>query len=102
MAIAVDTHVNRISQRLGWARPKLFTEKTKPTEETREELEEWLPSEYWGSINPLLVGFGQMRCAAIKPQCEGCPVEAMCPRVGVKIRRIGVKVKRTRTKKERV
>ncbi|TPX60645.1 hypothetical protein SpCBS45565_g07454 [Spizellomyces sp. 'palustris'] len=77
VAIAVDTHVHRISNRLGWVR-------TKNPEATRQTLERWLPKEYWGPINPLLVGFGQTLCRAQKPGCAECPAAMLCPKIGTK------------------
>ncbi|KAJ3231997.1 hypothetical protein HDU81_003365 [Chytriomyces hyalinus] len=77
--IGVDTHVHRIANKLGWAN----TRKEDP-EATRKELEEWLPSKYWAEINPLLVGFGQVHCTAVRPSCDTCPVSNMCPRKGFK------------------
>ena len=59
----VDTHVHRISNRLGWTsgagRPGA---QTSTPEETRRALEEWLPEDKWTEVNWLLVGFGQQRC----------------------------------------
>ena len=69
--ISVDTHVHRISNRIGWVNT------TKP-EQTRQELEGWIPKEYWGSINPLLVGFGQQICLPRNPKCQFCPVNKYC------------------------
>lgn len=51
-AIAVDTHVHRISNLLGWV-------KTKKPEETEKKLEEILPQKYWGDINRLFVSIGR-------------------------------------------
>ncbi|KAI9099336.1 DNA glycosylase [Phlyctochytrium arcticum] len=76
-AIGVDTHVHRISNRLGWV-------KSKNPEATRQQLEEWLPKDYWGPINPLLVGFGQTLCNALRPGCNECPVATLCPKIGIK------------------
>lgn len=70
--IGVDVHMHRIFNRLGWC-------KTKTPEQTRMSMEEWLPKEYWDKINKLVVGFGQTRCSAIKPQCEGCLIRERCP-----------------------
>ena len=83
----VDTHVHRISRRLGWTK----TKEGDPPEQTRLELESWLPKDKWAAINPLLVGFGQTLCAPIGPGCERCPVNAagLCP-TGKKVK---VKVK---------
>ncbi|KAJ3400069.1 hypothetical protein HDU80_007316 [Chytriomyces hyalinus] len=72
--IGVDTHVHRIANKLGW----VHTKKEDP-EATRRELEEWLPSKYWAEINPLLVGFGQVHCTAVRPSCDTCPVSNECP-----------------------
>ncbi|MDK2906432.1 MAG: endonuclease [Petrotoga sp.] len=51
-ALAVDTHVHRISNRLGWV-------KTKTPEETEEQLKKIIPSELWGPLNGSMVNFGQ-------------------------------------------
>ncbi|RKO96063.1 DNA glycosylase [Caulochytrium protostelioides] len=77
IGIGVDTHVHRISERLGW------TMKPKTPEDTRHQLEAWLPLDRWVDINPMLVGFGQIQCLPIGPRCESCPVRDACPRVGV-------------------
>ncbi|KAJ8559816.1 hypothetical protein K7X08_003874 [Anisodus acutangulus] len=63
--ICVDTHVHRISNRLGWVSRPGTKQKTRTPEETRESLQLWLPKEEWAPINPLLVGFGQTIC--VKP-----------------------------------
>ncbi len=78
--IGVDTHVHRISQRLGWVK---FNEKKTP-EQTRTELQEWLPKELWAPVNPLLVGFGQTLCLPIGPKCHECPVKDVCPKRGAR------------------
>uniref|UniRef100_H2TF85 Endonuclease III-like protein 1 n=1 Tax=Takifugu rubripes TaxID=31033 RepID=H2TF85_TAKRU len=65
--IGVDTHVHRISNRLGWLKKP-----TKTPEETRKSLEEWLPRELWSEINWLLVGFGQQVCLPVSPLCSVC------------------------------
>ena len=72
VGIGVDTHVHRISNRLGWA-------KSNTPEQTRMQLEQWLPREYWGVVNVLLVGFGQKVCLPIGPRCSDCRVNALCP-----------------------
>lgn len=72
IGIGVDTHVHRISNRLGWV-------STKSPEETREALQAWLPSEHWGTINQTLVGYGQVICVPIGPKCPQCPVSHLCP-----------------------
>ncbi len=70
--IAVDTHVHRICNRLAWV-------KSKTPEQTRVQLQSWLPHEYWREINLTLVGWGQTVCKPIKPQCDICPAREDCP-----------------------
>jgi endonuclease-3 len=73
-AIAVDTHVHRISNRLGWL-------KTKTPEQTERELAEFLPKKYWLAINDLLVCHGKEICKPITPLCDRCAVRRMCAQV---------------------
>lgn len=75
-AICVDTHVHRISNRLGLI-------KTRTVEETEEALRELLPQKYWIEWNKLLVMWGQNTCAPISPKCSSCPINKICQRVGV-------------------
>nr|XP_057925415.1 endonuclease III-like protein 1 [Doryrhamphus excisus] len=72
--IGVDTHVHRISNRLGWLRKP-----TKNPEETRKALEEWLPRDLWSEMNWLLVGFGQQVCLPTNPLCSVCLNQHSCP-----------------------
>lgn len=72
--IGVDTHVHRISNRLGWVRKQ-----TKTPEETRNELEDWLPKPLWKEVNHLLVGFGQEICLPRFPKCSECLNKDICP-----------------------
>jgi endonuclease-3 len=74
--ICVDTHVHRISNRLGYV-------KTTMPEQTEFALREKLPPEHWIPINDLLVAFGQHCCTPVSPRCSTCPVESHCMRVGV-------------------
>ncbi len=74
--ICVDTHVHRISNRLGYVR-------TRSPEETEMVLRAKLPRRFWIDYNDLLVGFGQNVCTPISPHCSRCPVRALCRRVGV-------------------
>jgi len=67
VGIGVDVHVHRITNRLRWHRKE-----TKNPEETRLNLESWLPKEYHPTINPLLVGFGQTICQPVRTKCEEC------------------------------
>ncbi|MCX7981911.1 MAG: endonuclease III [Syntrophales bacterium] len=70
-AICVDTHVHRITNRLGWV-------KTKHPEETEMQLMEILPRRYWQRINTLLVKYGQEICRPINPHCGACPIQTYC------------------------
>ena len=71
----VDTHVHRISNRLGWTGEG----GTKTPEATRKALEDWLPREKWLEVNWLLVGFGQQTCLPVYPKCEVCLNKDLCP-----------------------
>jgi endonuclease-3 len=75
-AICVDTHVHRISNRLGMVR-------TRTPEDSEAALERVLPRRYWIDINDLLVTFGQNVCHPTSPRCSTCPLSDRCPRVGV-------------------
>ncbi len=75
-AICVDTHVHRISNRLGYVR-------TKNPEETEFALRKKLPRKHWSRFNTLLVAFGQNTCRPVSPLCSRCPVASFCDRVGV-------------------
>ena len=77
MGICVDTHVHRITNRWGYV-------KTKTPEETEMELRKKLPKKHWKEINELLVSFGQHICKPAKPQCNTCPIQKLCPRIGVR------------------
>ena len=70
-AIAVDTHVHRISNRTGWV-------ETKIPEETEKELERLLPEELWIVSNELLVRLGQTICRPIGPKCSICHISSCC------------------------
>ncbi len=73
-AIAVDTHVHRISNRLGLI-------ETKVPEETETELKKIFPQKYWRHINLLLVKLGQNICRPISPRCGICALNDMCPKI---------------------
>ncbi len=78
--ICVDTHVHRISNRIGYV-------STKNPKDTEFALREKLPEEYWIEYNDLLVAFGQNICKPISPMGSQCPVHNHCMRVGVTIHR---------------
>jgi endonuclease-3 len=74
--ICVDTHVHRISNRLGYV-------KTRHPEETEMALRAKLPRRHWIGYNDLLVSFGQNVCTPLSPRCSICPVSTLCRKVGV-------------------
>lgn len=74
--ICVDTHVHRISNRLGYI-------KTKNPLDTEMALRKKLPREHWIDYNSLLVAFGQHQCRPISPFCSTCPVSDYCDRIDV-------------------
>jgi endonuclease-3 len=75
-AICVDTHVHRISNRIGYVQ-------TRTPEQTEAALREKLPRRHWIRYNELLVAFGQVVCRPVSPFCSRCPVAELCPRLGV-------------------
>jgi endonuclease-3 len=75
-AIPVDTHVHRISNRLGWV-------DTRTPEETERVLEGMLPREHWLDVNRLMVRHGKRVCLPQRPRCGSCEVRPHCARVGV-------------------
>jgi|SRR6185295_3623269 len=76
-AIPVDTHVHRVSNRMGWI-------KTKTPEETERALVTLVPKRHWPVINEALVAHGKAVCKPIGPTCEVCPISSHCSRIGVK------------------
>lgn len=70
-AIPVDTHVHRISNRLGLV-------DTKKPEETEAELVKSVPKRYWLDLNDLFVRFGQTTCKPIGPKCSTCTLRTAC------------------------
>ena len=78
--ICVDTHVHRISNRLGYVR-------TKTPDETEFALRARLPRRHWIIYNTLMVAFGRKTCKPISPLCSACAVKQYCARIGVTISR---------------
>ena len=74
--ICVDTHVHRISNRLGWVR-------TTMPEETEQALYRATEQRWWPLINLYLVTWGQNVCRPLSPRCGACAIAADCPRIGV-------------------
>eukprot|EP00752_Nemacystus_decipiens_P011257 g10004.t2 len=78
--ICVDTHVHRISNRLGWVDTwNRRKPRSQNPEKTRKHLQGWLPREHWSEVNGLLVGFGQQVCFAVNPSCSTCGIRELCP-----------------------
>lgn len=74
--VAVDTHVHRISNRLGLV-------STKSPYQTEFALRKMLPKRYWIIFNNLLVMHGKTICTPVSPKCSICPIAEYCKRVGV-------------------
>jgi endonuclease-3 len=74
--IPCDTHVIRVSYRLGWT-------KSKNPDIIERDLMNLLPKEYWGKIPYILKALGRNICKAPVPVCSKCPVKNLCPRNGV-------------------
>jgi endonuclease-3 len=78
--ICVDTHVHRISNRLGWVA-------TRTPAETERALYAATDRRWWPAINLYLVTWGQNVCRPVHPRCGECVIRRFCPRIGVKNRR---------------
>jgi endonuclease-3 len=74
--ICVDTHVHRISNRLGWVQ-------TRTPEQTEQELYRVVARRYWPLVNLYLVTWGQNVCRPVYPRCPKCAINDLCPRIGV-------------------
>ncbi|MDO8554353.1 MAG: endonuclease III [Candidatus Micrarchaeota archaeon] len=74
--IGVDTHVHRISNRLGIV-------KTKKPEQTENALMNKIPEKYLRSLNKTFVAYGQTICQPVSPLCSICKINNICPRIGV-------------------
>jgi endonuclease-3 len=75
--ICVDTHVHRISNRLGWVRTTLPAE-------TEQALYRVTDQRWWQYINLYLVTWGQNVCRPVYPRCGDCAIVKECPRIGVR------------------
>jgi endonuclease III len=73
--IVVDTHVKRVSNRLG------LTAETNPVK-VEKDLMAQIPKEYWRNISGAMVLHGRYVCTARKPRCGECALSALCPSVG--------------------
>jgi endonuclease-3 len=74
--ICVDTHVHRISNRMGWVR-------THEPEETERALYAAIEQRWWRYLNQYLVTWGQHVCRPVHPRCRSCAISVHCRRVGV-------------------
>ena len=74
VGVVVDTHVSRLAQRIG------LTQQTTP-EKIEQELMKLVPQDLWTDFSHWLIWHGRRRCAARKPDCEGCEVKDLCLRL---------------------
>ena len=74
--VVVDTHVARLSQRLG------LTQETDPAK-IEQELMKLVPQAQWTMLSHWLIWHGRRRCYARKPDCQSCEIKQLCPRIGV-------------------
>jgi endonuclease III len=74
--VVVDTHVGRLSQRLG------LTEARDPVQIERDLMEQ-LPKKEWVAFSHRLIQHGRQVCTARRPRCSECSLEPICPRIGV-------------------
>ena len=77
VGVVVDTHVARLSQRLGLT-------KQKTPEKIERDLMALVPQKQWTLFSHWLIWHGRRRCFARKPDCANCEIEKLCPRIGVK------------------
>jgi endonuclease-3 len=75
--ICVDTHVHRISNRLGWV-------KTNTPDETEQALYKATDARWWPIVNLYLVTWGQNVCRPVYPRCGECAIAKWCPRAGIR------------------
>lgn len=74
--VVVDTHVGRVSRRLG------ITSEKDP-EKVERDLMGRVPRKQWIAISHRMILHGRSYCTARKPRCHECPLESICPRIGV-------------------
>ena len=76
-ALPVDTHVHRVSKRLGLIGERISAEVA------HRLLEAAFPPDQTFDVHMLLIRHGRVICKALRPRCEACPLEEICPKVGV-------------------
>jgi endonuclease-3 len=74
--IIVDTHVARVSQRMGLSGQR-------DPDRIEQDLMDRVPEDEWTYFGPAMVLFGRYTCTAKKPACGACPMRDLCPRIGV-------------------
>lgn len=74
--VVVDTHVSRLSQRLGLS-------KAKTPEKIELDLMALFPKSAWVDVSHLMIHLGREFCQARGPRCETCPMKSLCPRIGI-------------------
>ncbi|MHC4179824.1 MAG: endonuclease III [Planctomycetota bacterium] len=74
--VVVDTHVGRISRRLGLSRQN-------SAEKIERDLMDLIPEKEWIALSHRMIQHGRRLCTARKPKCPDCPLECVCPRIGV-------------------
>jgi endonuclease-3 len=75
--VVVDTHVKRLSSRLGMTQAK-------SSEQIERELIRIVPQSGWIDLSHRLIQHGRLICRAGRPKCGECPMESLCPKIGVK------------------
>lgn len=75
-AICVDTHVHRITNRMGW-------HQTKTADESEASLRRIIPRKFWIQMNEEMVVFGQTCCTPLSPHCSQCTFSDQCEKIGV-------------------
>lgn len=88
-SLAVDTHVERVSKRLGWAKPEDDVRKVE------EKLRRKIPRERWNRAHHDLIFFGRYFCTARKPRCEECPFQSFCKKSKLEAWQAELKEKKT-------
>jgi endonuclease III len=86
--ICVDTHVHRISNRLGWVA-------TRTPDETEQALYRAIEPRWWPGLNLHLVTWGQNVCRPVYPRCGACVIARSCPKMGVTSKRVRARGART-------
>lgn len=85
-AVFVDTHVNRLGQRLG------LTRNTTP-EKIEPDIKALLPEREWTAFCHRLIHHGRRVCFARRPRCDLCPLAGLCPQIGVELPKGGDRLK---------